>query len=904
MTECASITVFRKIGGPLTKRIELVDGAIRADGSACVMAEGEARAVPAPTASALAELIAALGSDKALAIGALRDGEAARVVPRRMLNGHREPGIIARTTDEIVFRPQAPAWALIDFDTKGMPPAVREKLDQSGGFFGALTATLPAIAQTARVSRASTSAGLRRADTGERLPGSNGVHLYLLVKDGSDIPRFLRVLHERAWLAGLGWLMAGAGGQALERSIVDRMVGSPERLIFEGAPVLLPPLDQDIEARRPIVAEGEPLDTRAAMPPLTVVERARLDELRAAERHRIADDIVRSRNEFITRQAAKIAVRTGAPQSEARRIAERHPEGVLLPDVELPFDDPELAGHTAADVLADPARYAGQTLADPLEGPEYGRNVAKIMLRADGTPWIHSFAHGRTIYELRYDAATIRKALATARPEEIVSTFTRLAAFGDLEENELEELTSVASRNTGVGKRAIQKRVARARSEHRRRNAEAEAARRAAERGDPRPSIEAPAPDAEWLPVMASLNEVLGAVDAPEPPMRDLEGYLCEIQERSIASLHLLTSTGVNSEPSPDDPHPAPPQPLITRLDDTGAAELIERHIAFYKPTPDGKKPVHLETAFVRHYRQRPKDKALPAVTTVLTLPIVTLQAELLAGRGLDRKLGVVFRIPEAVARALPNPKEIEPRDVAEAMRYLTDEWLVDVPADYPGKCVLIALALSIIERALFPERPAFFITAARRGTGKTTVVNMISAGVLGRRAVAAAWSNDPEERRKAIFTYFGEGTDLLVWDNIPLGSVIRCPSIEKALTAETYQDRILGVSEQRTVPATTIQVFTGNNINPGGDMSSRSLVTRLHTDRPDPENRAFRHSDPVAWTITHRSEILRALYVLLLGKPQNQPETMPDALRYGGALSAQPLRTQRASMPNMFGRC
>ena len=40
------------------------------------------------------------------------------------------------------------------------------------------------------------------------------------------------------------------------------------------------------------------------------------------------------------------------------------------------------------------------TLADPLEGVEYGRGKAKIMRRADGTVWIHSFAHGRTDYEL------------------------------------------------------------------------------------------------------------------------------------------------------------------------------------------------------------------------------------------------------------------------------------------------------------------------------------------------------------------------------------------------------------------------------------------------------------------------------------------------------------------------
>ena len=52
-----------------------------------------------------------------------------------------------------------------------------------------------------------------------------------------------------------------------------------------------------------------------------------------------------------------------------------------------------------------PASFEGETLADPLEGVEYGRCKAKIMRRADGTPWINSFAHGRTVYELKLDAA-------------------------------------------------------------------------------------------------------------------------------------------------------------------------------------------------------------------------------------------------------------------------------------------------------------------------------------------------------------------------------------------------------------------------------------------------------------------------------------------------------------------
>jgi len=76
----------------------------------------------------------------------------------------------------------------------------------------------------------------------------------------------------------------------------------------------------------------------------------------------------------------------------------------------LPFDDPELAGTTVGVVLADSARFEGETLADPLEGVSYGACKAKIMRRVDGSLWINRFAHGRARYELRFDAATIRVA--------------------------------------------------------------------------------------------------------------------------------------------------------------------------------------------------------------------------------------------------------------------------------------------------------------------------------------------------------------------------------------------------------------------------------------------------------------------------------------------------------------
>jgi hypothetical protein len=205
-------------------------------------------------------------------------------------------------------------------------------------------------------------------------------------------------------------------------------------------------------------------------------------------------------------------------------------------------------------------------------------------------------------------------------------------------------------------------------------------------------------------------------------------------------------------------------------------------------------------------------------------------------------------------------------------MRFLTDEWLVDVAADYPGKCILIAAGLTIIERSLLPDRPAFWVTAGRRGGGKTTALIMLLTAATGVSPSAAAWSPNEEERRKALFSYLLAAVPAIIWDNIPRGTKISCPHIEKSCTTALYSDRRLGVSEMVAVAAAVIHFFTGNNIGPKDDLTSRSLQVRLEVDRADPENRPFVHPDPIGWTEANRAKILTALYTILLGNPVLRP--------------------------------
>jgi hypothetical protein len=314
---------------------------------------------------------------------------------------------------------------------------------------------------------------------------------------------------------------------------------------------------------------------------------------------------------------------------------------------------------------------------------------------------------------------------------------------------------------------------------------------------------------------------------------------------------------------------PPPEQWVLCKMNEMEVAEMIERHIDFYKEDKNGNlRSVHLPMQFVRHFMRR-HDYVLPTTTAYATIPIVLADGNLLAPEGLDRERGIQFLIQDELRAVIPRDQNCTPERVKEAMGFLCDEWLVDVATDYVGKATIIAAALTLIERSLLPDRPCFFVTAGRRGGGKTTTLHMLIMAVTGVRPAAAAWSTNEEERRKALMSYFLYGVAYILWDNIARGTQISCPHIEKSCTSAYYSDRKLGVSEMVCTAASTIHLFTGNNIGPRGDLASRSLHIRLDVDRVDPENRPFKHPDPMGWTEKHRAEILAALYTILLGNPQ-----------------------------------
>ena len=103
----------------------------------------------------------------------------------------------------------------------------------------------------------------------------------------------------------------------------------------------------------------------------------------------------------------------------------------------------------------------------------------------------------------------------------------------------------------------------------------------------------------------------------------------------------------------------------------------------------------------------------------------------------------------------------------------------------------------------------------------------------------------------------------MVTFDN--LDGRLGCAELDAALTATTWQDRILGESRMVSVPLLMTWYATGNNVALGGDTARRVCPIRLETPEERPEERqGFRYPHLLAHVESQRSTLLGAALTIL----------------------------------------
>lgn len=307
----------------------------------------------------------------------------------------RPAGGITRTKDKFHW-PDGAGFMLLDYDPQPNQQALSrdELLNQ-------LEQAAPDIATAGKVCWNSSSSHIFNGEVD--LTGLRGQRVYQLVKDARDIPRAGDVLVKRLWLAGFGFYEVGAAGQKLERCTVDAQVWQTNRLDFAAGAKCQPPLQQKRGA--PLVLDGEPLDTKQALPDLTQEEEAELATLKAQARAEVEPEAQAVQQLYIQEKALEL-LPVDLPEDEqeqaleqAERTVKRALEqGILTGDFPVILEGGEQV--TIGQLLDDPAEYHGKLTLDPIE-PEYqgGKVVGKLYL-IGSRPNLYSFAHGGRSFKL------------------------------------------------------------------------------------------------------------------------------------------------------------------------------------------------------------------------------------------------------------------------------------------------------------------------------------------------------------------------------------------------------------------------------------------------------------------------------------------------------------------------
>jgi Domain of unknown function (DUF3854) len=257
----------------------------------------------------------------------------------------------------------------------------------------------------------------------------------------------------------------------------------------------------------------------------------------------------------------------------------------------------------------------------------------------------------------------------------------------------------------------------------------------------------------------------------------------------------------------------------------------------------------------------------------VVDYPVLRPDGTLLDHPGYDDATGLLLDFDGEPPIVPPAPSHRE--------AILARDALLEVVADFPfeqncHRAAWLAALLTPLARFAFTgPAPLFLVDANVRAAGKGLLLDCISRIISGERFTVATYTSDEDELRKRITSLALAGDRLVLFDNLEgrFGNAV----LDAALTATSWEDRILGVNRMARAPLFVTWYATGNNVAVGADTARRICHVRLESSHERPEERGdLQHPDLLAYVAANRPRLLGAALTILrafdwAGRPQRE---------------------------------
>lgn len=256
-------------------------------------------------------------------------------------------------------------------------------------------------------------------------------------------------------------------------------------------------------------------------------------------------------------------------------------------------------------------------------------------------------------------------------------------------------------------------------------------------------------------------------------------------------------------------------------------------------------------------------DPRIPALTRIVHAPSFTDGDLLLSEPGYHPSAKIYYD-PGRNVVVPPVPATPTDDDLARAKATVFDDLLIDFPfvSDADRAHAVALLLLPFVRELISGPTPLHLIEAPTMGTGKGLLAEMLLFPALGVSPTAMTEAATDEEWGKVITSNLLMAPTAIYIDN--LNRMLASGKLAAALTAREYSDRVLGSSEQVSLPVRCVWVATANNPTLSTEISRRCIRIRIDPRLDEPWKRAgFRHVKLRSWVETNRGQLIWAALII-----------------------------------------
>ncbi len=290
--------------------------------------------------------------------------------------------------------------------------------------------------------------------------------------------------------------------------------------------------------------------------------------------------------------------------------------------------------------------------------------------------------------------------------------------------------------------------------------------------------------------------------------------------------------------------------------------ERLAGAVEWLRPAGDDLAAAHPPDWAVKAVAARGQWAGVKPLEGVTEVPLLRSDGTVLAAAGYDAETGLILE-PAGPIEAVPDRPTAD--DLAAAVALLTD-----VVADFPfagddhRAAWFAGLLTPLCRHAFHGCAPLFLIDANCPGSGKGLLADCAAIIATGRTFARMSMPHQDDETRKRITSVALAGEPCILLDNV--AGTLGGASLDAALTATTWSDRLLGTNETTgAVPLLVTWWATANNCGLGGDILRRLLHIRLETREERPEERVgFRYPDLLAYVAANRPKLTSAALTIL----------------------------------------